>query len=300
MVNHFKTQILIIVLLFSGLGSLFAQQQNPFDLLPRLSEEEKVKTAEEAVDSENPFDVVSPPGDYRPADPVVPRSPIVEVEPIAPLSSKRSLVLGVVLFLLIFTTIITTAFRSYLNKAYRAFLNANILNQLFRDSQSGNSLPYYFLYTVFFVNLTIFAFLWIQRWELKVFQSDLYTLGVVALGVVGAFVGKHLFLTLMAWTYPFDKELKLYSFTIMIFSIVLGFALIPFNLVMAYAADALANGAIYAACAMIVVVYLFRSLRGIFIGNKYLISNTFHFLLYICTVEVAPVIIIVKLFTGQL
>jgi hypothetical protein len=46
---------------------------------------------------------------------------------------------------------------------------------------------------------------------------------------------------------------------------------------------------------LVSIFYIYRSLRALNIGSKFLVSDQFHFLLYLCTVEVAPVVLLAKL-----
>lgn len=285
-----------------------AQEGNPFDLLPRLktdTEEPNLEVYEEEAINANPFDLVEPPKDYAPnVSTSIPRSPSAPVEEVrpslenrTPSSENRRLILGLILFSLVYLTMLTTAFRSFLSRAYRAFLNGNMMNQVFRESQAGKKFPYVFLYTIFFVNLSLFIFFLLKRMPIEItfvkndFQLFMGLLG----GVVILFLLKHFVLWFLATFFPLKKEAETYSFAIMIFSVMLGYALIPANLLMAYGAEEIATISMYLMFGLLVLVYLFRALRGVLIANKYLVYNTFHFLLYICTIELAPVLIIAKL-----
>ena len=78
------------------------------------------------------------------------------------------------------------------------------------------------------------------------------------------------------------------------FSIALGILLIPFNLLIAYGPDDAVSGVIVLALIMIALVYAFRFIRGVFIAGRFVALHLFHFLLYICTVELAPALIVAK------
>jgi len=41
-------------------------------------------------------------------------------------------------------------------------------------------------------------------------------------------------------------------------------------------------------------------LRGLLLANKFVLFHKFHFLLYICIVEIAPVVLVLKLIFSQL
>ena len=49
---------------------------------------------------------------------------------------------------------------------------------------------------------------------------------------------------------------------------------------------------------MILIIFgitVFCILRGLFLASKYLSFHKFHFFMYLCTVEIAPVLVVVKL-----
>ena len=95
--------------------------------------------------------------------------------------------------------------------------------------------------------------------------------------------------------FPVDKEIKQYSFSLVIFSSILGLALVPFNIIVAFASDSLAQTALYGGLLTIFGITVFCILRGLFLGSKYLSFHKFHFFMYLCTVEIAPAVIVVKL-----
>jgi len=96
------------------------------------------------------------------------------------------------------------------------------------------------------------------------------------------------------WIFPVEKEVRQYSFTIIIFSIILGLVLAPFNLFIAYGPAYLLPTLFWVTIGVMAAIYLYRTIRGIFLANRFLAFHQFHFLLYICTVEIAPVVILVK------
>jgi hypothetical protein len=113
-------------------------------------------------------------------------------------------------------------------------------------------------------------------------------------GISLIFILKHILLKIVGAIFPIEKELGTYSFTIIVFQIILGIALLPFMIFIAYGTEELIPYAIYGAFIMIGIFYIYRSLRGLFIGNRFLAYHKFHFLLYICTVEIAPLVVLLK------
>jgi hypothetical protein len=71
-------------------------------------------------------------------------------------------------------------------------------------------------------------------------------------------------------------------------------ALLPINIFIAYSPESLKEIFIYCAFGIIALVYLVRSLRSLSVASPFLMTDQFHFLLYLCAVEIAPIMILVK------
>lgn len=274
-------------------GWLYAQP-NPFELKPRLPKE----AVEQAAASDNPFDIVTPPAGEAPV--VVPAKPgepsaSVEVPRSSPDEARYSRFLfTVVMLLFLLLVILVTLFRAIPGRVYRAFLNDNLLSQLHREQGSIVSPPYFLFYLFFFFNAGFFLYLLSWHYQISVARGHWLSFLLLTAGLAVLFAGKHLLMKILEAVLPAKKELRLYSFTIIIFSIALGILLIPFNLLIAYGPAEVLPGVITLALVALGLVLGFRFVRGIFIGGRVLAANLFHFLLYICTVEIAPALIIAK------
>ncbi len=292
-----KNRIIFAGLMLLPLLSAVAQEgDNPFELSLRLPPATEEDTAA-ATETGNPFDLIAPAQTPSPPKPAAkPRPAPREAAPaVKPETAYRRSLLITNLSLLLLLTILITLFRSQALKAYRAFLNDNLLSQLQREREAGGGLPYYFFYGFFLLNAGLFAFLLSRFYGMNLspvyWISLLYCLG----GAVGLFFAKHAVLAFLAIVFPIKKEVQLYNFTIIIFGIMLGFFLLVANLLIAYAPGQYSELVVYGAYAGITAIYLFRSLRGLFIANRFMLFHKFHFLLYICTVEIAPVLVLAKL-----
>ena len=272
--------------------------QNPFELKPRLPKEAAVNTPAPA-DSvpSNPFEIVEPP---LPGETPAGVEPFEEGVPgEAPIISSvegryRRFLFTTVIELFLLLTILFTLFRSIPARVYRAFLNDNILSQLHREQGSMVSIPYFSFYLFFFFNAGFFLYLITWHYGITIAERNWASFLLLTGGLMGLFAGKHLLLKLLEAVLPFSKEFRVYSFTIIVFSIVIGILLIPFNLLIAYGPADAVSGVIVLAMVMLGLVFAFRFVRGIFIAGRLVALHLFHFLLYICTVEIAPALIVAK------
>lgn len=291
--------ILILVLnVFFCLSVSEAQRSgNPFDIQDAPPEETAIQ--EQVPITGNPFDLRLPPkGEkYTPASPKSGTRPteVLSEETVVSGRFRFSLVLAILALL----TLGVSLFRSIIQKAYRSFLNDNFLNQMHREQIGLIAWPYMVLYLVFFIQLGSFIYLsglergWFED------QDHWQNLGLVIAGVAGLIILKHLALIVIGNLYPIGKETGQYSFSIVIFGIIAGLVLTPFNLLLAYGPESIRPILVLSGLIMLLLIYLYRSIRGVLIGGRFIAQHQFHFLLYICTIEIAPILWLFKFVESQ-
>ncbi len=297
-----RTRFYLFLVIYSlfAIGNIQAQNStgdNPFELTPRLKEKPVTKITPEAEEKGNPFELITPEKEKS-----VVKAPIVpkKVNPTEEAFGNNSFLLGVILFGLLAMAVLVTSLRPFLVKCYRAVLNENMLNQIYRERETGLFLPYFLLYILFFLHAGTFLFLLLKFAKISFAISPLLLVIGCVLFVALLFFLKHLILAVVGAIFPIKREVSIYSFTIMVYSIMLGMGLAPANLMIAYAPTQLISILIVATLIMIVLLYTVRAFRGLLLANNYLRFHIFHFLLYICTVEIVPVLVLYKMITNQL
>ena len=289
---------LFFTLVLFGSHTLLAQNNNnPFELKHRqesqtTSDGELPAGDPHIIQSDNPFDIATQP--IQKSTEVSSNTTKTDEKLIIPAgeASKNHLFWALFIVLAFFTAVVSVA-RKRLEQSYRAFLNDNFLRQLHRVNQGSFSLSYFLLYFSFFLNAGIFIYLVANYFEASL-PSNLTWVFLVCFGVAMAFLFKHTLLFFIQSVFPISKEIKLYSFSIMVFNIILGIALLPINILAAFAPGGVLKIAIWGGLGAILAFYIFRSLRGLSIGSRYIMLHSFHFLLYLCAVEILPVIVLVK------
>ena len=185
--------------------------------------------------------------------------------------------------------------RSAIINAYAAISSDSALRQIYKEPMGWGSVAYLALYVLFWLNLAILIFLLLSHYGVSTKYGKLTTF-MTCLGGVGLiYMTRHSVLYIVSKVFPIEKEVRTYNFIILTVGILLGLVLMPLNVFIAYAPNSLTQLFIYAAYAAILLAYLVRSLRGLTVASPFLVDNKFHFLLYLCTVEFAPLLILVKL-----
>lgn len=274
-----------------------ANSSNPFELQNRTNEQVPVRS-----DNENPFDMLVEPPKPQPLEVPSPREPLEhqlateKEDVITPLANNNSgSLLSLALLILTFMSITLIFFRSLYFKAYRALFNDNLLSLLYREREAGALGNFLIAYLGFFLSGALFLALLSQHYNWAGNENLWQQFSIFLQALLAIFIGKHLLLAVLGYIFPIQKETKRYSFTIMVFAIVLGLVLAVGALLLAYTPKDAHVFVIFGLLAVVVITYTLRSLRGLFIANRFIFSNQFHFLSYICAVEIGPALCLYKL-----
>jgi hypothetical protein len=189
--------------------------------------------------------------------------------------------------------------RAALWDAYQALLSNNALRHIYRLQAGWGNIAQLALYGLFLLNASIFAFLMIYRFIGKPPMNQFWTFLFCILGVCAAFLIKHTILYIISAIFPITKEIKLYNFIIITSGILLGLILLPLNIFIAYSPEVLGNILTYTAFVAIAAVYVVRSLRSLSVASPFLGADQFHFFIYLCAVELAPILILAKLLISK-
>ncbi len=95
--------------------------------------------------------------------------------------------------------------------------------------------------------------------------------------------------------FPFKKEINFYQFNEVQLYRVAGVLLLPFLIIICFAPIQISLAAIPGSFILMLAIIFFRYARGFSIGSDYFAKHKFHFIVYICTLEIAPLMFFAKL-----
>lgn len=202
----------------------------------------------------------------------------------------------VLLTILAYLTLLASVYRDELRRLFLAFANMNMAMQAFRDRGRFLSFHDLLLYLLFVMTGGALVYLIVLMasggiLQIKPWWALLACMGAVAL----VYLLKHLQLLLISAIFSFGGETLFYSFLVGNANKTLGVVLVPLVFFAAYAPEALKPMAVILALTACALVYLYRSGRGFALASTYLLSHKFHFFLYLCAVEIAPIAALVKI-----
>lgn len=284
-----------------------AQNTNPFELEERIdsvlsanSKSETIKTdvkvledttsqppekQEDLILNQNPFEVSHIP--LRSSQLEEEENIVMEHET----SKNNSFPFWLILFSCALLAIVISLKRSLLAKLRRSILNDNTMKALYREEKGGNSFVFMTLYFMFFINTALFISMAMAYFGIDKIPVFL----MIMLGIILVYVIRHFSLYIMGLGFPVKKESSKFNFAIKLYNIIIGILLIPINLILAYGPETMIAPFVYLGLTSFIIMYILRQLRGLFISFRFINLYKFHFFIYLCACEIAPLFILVKI-----
>ncbi|MFM2224153.1 MAG: hypothetical protein RJA07_355 [Bacteroidota bacterium] len=199
-----------------------------------------------------------------------------------------------ILFLACIVVFVKSFFTRYFNELWRSFFNLNNAMLMMRQQDIAFSVPGLLLSINFYIATAIYLFLKVHqlKWQLPV--SDISLISILVLLIMCFIMFR--FFVYRASMVMFSKrnELESISFIDLMQLEFVGVILVPIILILAFGSPVLTQYIWLASYLLISVALVYRLILGWRIGGRLIFQNWFHFILYICSVEIAPILIIIK------
>jgi len=189
-------------------------------------------------------------------------------------------------------------FRRRLDMIFRAVFAKNYANQLIREGNIFNERIGLILFFNYINMMALFVYLSLPILNIKMPNFSPFILYLI---LAGAFLGLWAFkiiivrlLSVLFNTLEYSRDLLA---NLYIYNLFAGIIMLPTIACMAYADSELF---FYILLAIIPIVYLLRIIRAAAIGFKVIKFSVFHLLLYLCTLEILPLIVLAKILTRNM
>ncbi len=200
------------------------------------------------------------------------------------------LLMGVLLLL----AFIRSAFPRYFKNLFVLFFQTSLRQKQTRDQLLQDNLGSVFVNLLFIVSTSIYGALIIRHreWLDYPFWHVIF-FGAGLLAVV--YFGKFLFLQFAGWVFNSREAAMNYTFTVFLVNKVLGVSLVPFLFFMAFATTSLREIAFTISVGLTGLLLLYRYVVSFATIRNTLKVNALHFFLYLCAVEILPLLVLYKL-----
>ncbi len=161
-------------------------------------------------------------------------------------------------------------------------------------AQQQTNIDAWVLNIFFVISAAMFVALSVSKiYEVEVDFMNLFLYSALALAI--AYIIKFSFLSFAGWVFNIKETTNSYASIELMVNKILGIALLPFIIVLAFASQKLAVVAGTAGLCAIFIFIFYRFILSLRTFTKSGSINGLHFFIYLCAVEIAPVLIFIKM-----
>lgn len=178
---------------------------------------------------------------------------------------------------------------------FQAFLSTSANKNVQREQTGFFKIESLASYLLFVINMGTFLFITVDVLQPNNSFNSFGMLLLFIVGVACVYLLKHLQLKALSFILPCHQEINTYNFIILNTNKALGFILLPLLFLVAYMPAQLQYFAFCISVIFLGLIYIYRTLKGITAAAGLILFRKFHFIAYLCAVEIAPVLILLKL-----
>ena len=182
----------------------------------------------------------------------------------------------------------------YFNTIFRVYFNTSLRQNQLTDLLLQAKLPSLIFNILFFINGSLYSSLLISHYHLNRGRFGVLLILSAFVVLVLIYIGKYLALKFVGWVTGMKTEAETYIFIVFLINKILGVLLLPFIILLAFSSQGWQGTLILCSLIMIALLFLSRYFRSYDLLQHKLMINRFHFLLYIISFEIFPVIILAK------
>jgi hypothetical protein len=212
------------------------------------------------------------------------------------ITNNSDWLLGVFILCFVLVASAKVFFSRRLGQILKAFISPTSINQLARDGNLFNESISFILSAVFFISLSVLIFEGLQQYiGAKILNIPNYLLfGAIFLLLLFFYLSKKVLIKIIGFIFHTKRESRDYQLNTLIFNIIAGLFILPVSFLLYYSPPKEANWLFLFSFVILGLVVIYRVFRAFLIGISLSKFSVFYLLLYLCIVEILPILIIFK------
>ncbi len=185
----------------------------------------------------------------------------------------------------------------YFSNLWKAFFNTTLSNRQLKDQLQTAGIPNLLMNIFFAMSAGIYVYYVIKL------VSPLHGLTMPAplfvslliLGMMGIYAAKYAVVMFSGWAFKVETMTEHYLFNVFLINKILSIVLIPFIIIISFAAPEWAHPAVALSFVVISVLFVNRYIRSWQVFGSFFEYSKFHFFTYLCASELLPLAVLMKL-----
>ncbi len=225
--------------------------------------------------------------------------PVPDIYEIHRPNSKDSL-FYLIVGILFYFALIRIFFEKYFNNLMTLFFRVSLRQQQIREQVLQTPLPSLLLNILYIISVGLYAcfLLHYSRFGEEIYFWWLYLYCMLALSAI--YLVKFLFLKFCGWVFSISRATDTYIFIVFLVNKMLGIFLLPFLILIIFSGNETREVFITISLAMFFVLWMYRVLAAFRPISNEIKLTPFHFFLYLCAFEIAPLLLIYKVLLAYL
>jgi hypothetical protein len=190
--------------------------------------------------------------------------------------------------------IIKQLFPKYYQNIFQLMFQASFRQKTTREQMMQQALPALLMNVLFILvgGLFISILADINKWlKISFWLLTVYSITLLAL----VYVFKYLVIKFMGWVFNAREQASTYGFIVFLVNKVIGLALLPLLLLLAFSeSGSLQQVTLTIAGFVVILLVIFRYIVSLSIIRNTLSVHPLHFFIYLCAVEIMPMLILYK------
>ena len=209
--------------------------------------------------------------------------------------NSKDMIFYILLGLVMILAIIRIIFTKYIKNLFTLFFQTSFRQNQTRDQMVQNSIASLLMNLTFILCGGIYISLMTNYFDANNLSfTTMVIYGSIAVSVIYLF--KFIFLSLLGWIFNTKDMIQSYNFVVFLLNKIIGVCLIPFVWLIAFSTDGVKQVAVTISICLLILLFIYRYIVGISIARKGIQVNAIHFFLYLCCVEVLPLMLLFKVF----
>jgi hypothetical protein len=300
-------RLLLVVILFTGSATLFAQVDTLLavkDSVIQLQQDSSTTTNTDSLTIADTTRLSLP-------DTLIPKQQRMEAllaehqylntksKPVAFGMKRRNAndldALFYVIFGLLFLfAILRAVYKRYFSTLFTVFFNSSLRQSQLTDQLIQAKLPSLLYNFIFILAGSLYIYLLIQHPSTAANKLNWWLMGYCVIAMIGVYITKFLALKFIGWATGYQQESNLYIFVVFLINKATGIFLLPVLVILAFSSPAIAAVMVVLSFVVVGLLFLLRYFRAYGLLQHRIKVSRFHFLLYVFSIEILPMLLIFK------
>lgn len=197
-------------------------------------------------------------------------------------------------FLLIVFALVRRAFPKYFGDLFRLFFRTTMKPRQIKEQMTQTPLPSLMLNVFFVVSGGLYITFLFQHFKLDPVDNFWLLFLYSCLGLSAAYFVKFIGLKISGWLFNMTDAADSYIFIVFIINKMIGILLLPFLVLLAFAVGDVYTIGLTISWCLVAGLLAYRFILTYAAVRNQVKVNPFHFFLYLCAFEIAPLLLVYK------